>query len=160
MKLATCTITDTASSTNNPPMIASTSSCLVTMLIVPSAAPIANEPVSPMKTLAGGALNQRKPSPAPTIAAQNTDKLAGAGHVVQLQVVGENRVADEIGDKAKAAGRDHRRPDRQAVETVGQIDRVRGAGNDQNAERQENQPRLSSTFLKNGTATCWPAAAA
>ena len=131
-------MTDAASSTNNPPTIASTSSCLVTMLIAPSAAPIAKDPVSPMKTLAGGALNQRKPSPAPTIAAQNTDNFAGARHVVELQVIGEIRAADDVGDKGKAAGGDHRRPDRQPVEPVGQIDRVRGAGDDQYAERQEN----------------------
>ena len=39
---------------------------------VPSAAPSASEPVSPMKTSAGCALNQRNPSEAPTIAAQKT----------------------------------------------------------------------------------------
>src|SRR5215468_3463326 len=60
-------MTDTASSTKRPPMIASTNSCLVMTLIVPSAAPIDNDPVSPMKTIAGGALNQRKPRLAPTI---------------------------------------------------------------------------------------------
>ena len=79
LKLATWTITDTASSTNSPPMITSTSSCLVMMLIVPSAAPIDNDPVSPMKTLAGGALNHRKPRLAPTIAAQNTISSSARG---------------------------------------------------------------------------------
>ena len=34
-------------------------------LMAPKAPPIDSEPVSPMKTMAGGALNQRKPKPAP-----------------------------------------------------------------------------------------------
>ena len=41
-------------------------------LMAPSAPPIDSEPVSPMNTMAGGALNQRKPRPAPTSAPQNT----------------------------------------------------------------------------------------
>src|SRR5450631_4901833 len=57
----TCTITDTASSTNNPPTTASTISCLIATATAPSMPPSANEPVSPMKIEAGGALNQRKP---------------------------------------------------------------------------------------------------
>ena len=69
---ATCTMTETVSSTNRPPMIASTSSCLVATLMLPSAPPIDSDPVSPMKTDAGGALNHRNPSPAPTSAPQNT----------------------------------------------------------------------------------------
>src|SRR5262249_24245546 len=67
-----CTITDTASSTNNPPTIPSTTSCLVATAIAPSMPPSASEPVSPMKTDAGGALNQRKPSPAPITAPHTT----------------------------------------------------------------------------------------
>ena len=72
LKEATWTMTDAVSSTNRPPMMASTISCLVMTLIVPSAAPIDSDPVSPMNTIAGGALNQRNPSPAPTSAPQNT----------------------------------------------------------------------------------------
>ena len=65
-------MTDTVSSTNRPPTMASTSSCLVMTLMAPSAPPIDSEPVSPMNTMAGGALNHRKPRPAPTRAPQNT----------------------------------------------------------------------------------------
>src|SRR5262249_23120196 len=64
----TCTITDTASSTNSPPTMPRTISCLVATAIAPSMPPSASEPVSPMKTEAGGALNQRKPHPAPITA--------------------------------------------------------------------------------------------
>ncbi len=65
-------MTLTASSTNSPPMIASTISCLADTAIAPSAPPSASEPVSPMNTIAGGALYQRNPSPAPISAAQKT----------------------------------------------------------------------------------------
>ena len=54
-------------------------------------------------------------------------KLAGAGHVMDLQIVGEHRVADQVGDQREAARGNHHRHDRQPVEPVGQIDRVRGA---------------------------------
>ena len=64
-----------------------------------------SEPVSPMNTMAGGALNQRKPRPAPTSAPQKHRELAGAGDVVELQVVGEDRVADEVGDQREARRR-------------------------------------------------------
>ena len=72
-------MTETVSSTNRPPTIASTSSCLVTTATAPSAPPIDSEPVSPMKTMAGGALNHRKPSPAPTSAASSTASSPAPG---------------------------------------------------------------------------------
>ena len=59
----TCTITEAASKTNKPPTIANTISSLIITLIIPKAAPVDKEPVSPINTLAGGALNQ-KPIPA------------------------------------------------------------------------------------------------
>ena len=53
-------------------MMASTISCLVATAMVPSRPPSASEPVSPMKICAGGALNHRKPMPAPISAPQIT----------------------------------------------------------------------------------------
>ena len=72
-------MTDTASSTNSPPMMASTISCFVATATAPSAPPSASEPVSPMKIAAGGALNQRKPSPAPISAPQITASSPAPG---------------------------------------------------------------------------------
>ena len=63
-------MTEAVSSTNRPPMMASTISCLAATAMAPSAPPSDSEPVSPMKIMAGGALNHRKPSPAPTMAPQ------------------------------------------------------------------------------------------
>src|SRR6185312_6662969 len=69
---STCTITDTASSTNSPPTTASTISCLVATAIAPIMPPSASDPVSPMKIEAGGALNHRNPNPAPITAPHST----------------------------------------------------------------------------------------
>src|SRR6267154_470367 len=50
----TCTTTDTASSTNSPPMMARAISCLVATATEPIRPPNASEPVSPMKIEADG----------------------------------------------------------------------------------------------------------
>jgi hypothetical protein len=43
---------------------------------------------------------------------------------VDLQIVGEDRVADEIGDEAEGARRDHHRHDGEAVEPVREVHRI------------------------------------
>tara|TARA_Y100000590_G_C15227927_1_gene828918 strand:+ start:385 stop:606 length:222 start_codon:yes stop_codon:yes gene_type:complete len=65
-------MTDIVSNTNNPPMIANTISCFVIIERVPNPPPNDKDPVSPIKTFAGGALNHKKPSAAPTIVPQKT----------------------------------------------------------------------------------------
>ena len=50
---ATCRMTDTVSSTKMPPMMKNTISCRVITATVPSAAPSASAPTSPMNTCAG-----------------------------------------------------------------------------------------------------------
>ncbi len=75
----TCSITESVSATNTPPMMKSTISWRAMTATVPSAAPRASAPTSPMKTSAGYALNQRKPRPAPTIAPQNTASSLAPG---------------------------------------------------------------------------------
>ena len=72
LKEITWTITETASKTNRPPVIAKTISCFVTTPTAPKEPPNAKEPVSPINIFAGGALNQRKPIDAPIIAPQKT----------------------------------------------------------------------------------------
>ena len=66
-------ITENVSKTNKPPIIASNISCLHIMAIDPKEPPRANAPVSPMKTLAGGALNHKKPKQDPIIAPQKIE---------------------------------------------------------------------------------------
>jgi len=66
-------ITEKVSKTNKPPAIANTISCLTIIAIDPIVAPKASEPVSPINTFAGGALNQRNPKAAPINAPHKTD---------------------------------------------------------------------------------------
>ena len=73
-------------------------------------------------------------------AAQHRE-LAGAGDVVDLQIVGEHRVAGEIGDHAEARRRDHHRHDGETVEPVGQVHRVAGADDDEGAEQRRRTSR-------------------
>ena len=72
-------ITDSASTTKTPPMIASAISCRVITAIVPSAPPSASAPTSPMNTCAGCALNHRNAKPAPAIAAQKISSSPAPG---------------------------------------------------------------------------------
>src|SRR5438093_13789595 len=62
-----------------PPTIGSSSSCLMRIATMPSAAPSASDPMSPMKISAGYELYQRNPSDAPTSAPQNTVNSAASG---------------------------------------------------------------------------------
>ena len=48
-----------------PPATSRINSFFVITLIAPIAAPADNEPVSPINIFAGGALNHKKPNPAP-----------------------------------------------------------------------------------------------
>ena len=75
-------------------------------------------------------------------------ELAGAGHVVDLQIVGEHRVAGEIGDADEARRRDHHRADGEAVEPVGQVHRVAGADDDEGAEQHEEPAEIDDHFLE------------
>ena len=68
----TCTITDIASKTNKPPVIAKTISCFVIIPTPPKDPPNASDPVSPIKIFAGGALNHKKPKQEPITAPKNT----------------------------------------------------------------------------------------
>ncbi len=65
--------------------------------------------------------------PAPSMAPQSIVSSAGALDVEDLEVLGEFYVADEV-RKNKEGGADGQdRPDRQAVESVRQVDGVRVA---------------------------------
>ena len=72
LKDTTCTMTETASRTNKPPVIAKTISCFVIIPTAPSDPPSAKDPVSPINIFAGGALNHRNPRHAPIIDPQKT----------------------------------------------------------------------------------------
>ena len=61
-------MTDIASRTKIPPIIIRTNSCFVITAIEAKIAPKEREPVSPIKIIAGGALNHRKPRQLPNSA--------------------------------------------------------------------------------------------
>ena len=98
--------------------------------------------------MAGGALNHRKPRPAPISAPQQHREFAGAGDEMDLQVFGEHRVADEIGDQAEARRRDHHRHDGQAVEPVGEVHRIARADDDEHAEQEEDPAEIEHQLLE------------
>jgi hypothetical protein len=75
-------------------------------------------------------------------------QLANARHVVDLQVFGEDVVADEIGDQAKRRRRDHHRHDGQAVETVGEVHRVGEADDHQRGEGQVEPAQVQQQVLE------------
>ena len=67
-------------------MTAHTISCFAATAMAPSAPPRASEPVSPMKTAAGGALYQRNPSPEPAMAMEITisSPVPGTGEIAVI----------------------------------------------------------------------------
>ena len=96
-------------------MIGSSSHCPVMMATVPSVAPSAIEPMSPMNICAGCALNHRKAKHAPTMIKHNcTRKICPCK-------IGDHAISRE------GAGADDAR---QAVESVGEVDGV-GHADDQ-----------------------------
>ena len=70
MKEITCIITETVSNTNSPPIIAKTISCFAMMATAANDPPSDNDPVSPIKIFAGGALYHKNPRHDPTIEPQ------------------------------------------------------------------------------------------
>ncbi len=95
-------------------------------------------------------MNQRKPRPAPRTAPQQDRELAGAGHVVDLQIIGEHRVAGQIRDHAEARGGDHHRHDGKPIETVGEVHRVAGADDDEDREQHVEPAEIDHQLLEEG----------
>src|SRR5215469_12936697 len=67
---------------------------------------------------------------------------------MDLQVIGKDGIADEIGDECKASRSDHRRNDSKTVEPVSQVDRVRRANDHQNSERHKKPAKLEQHILE------------
>src|ERR1700691_2683967 len=93
--------------------------------------------VEPQKTQPGA---QYRP-------AQNS-KFAGAGDIVNLQIIGEYRIAGQVGDHAEARGCDHHRHDGKPVEAVGQIYGVSGADNNERREQDEEPAEIDDQLLE------------
>src|SRR5262249_18981050 len=132
----TCPIRDSASTTKMPPTRTRTISWRVMRATTPIAAPSASEPTSPMNICAGYALNQRNPSPA---AARAPQKIASSPAPGTNGIWRYSAIFACPAVYAKTAyvppARDHARPDREPVEAVGQVHRVRRPDHDDRAER-------------------------
>ena len=93
--------------------------------------------------MAGGALNHRKPSPAPTIAPQMHREFARAlARNAAADSSAKTAVADEIDDEPEACRRDHHRHDGEAIEPVGDVDGIAGADHDEHADDDEEHAEV------------------
>ncbi len=99
---------------------------------------------------AGGRVEPEEAEPGADQRAADHGKLAGALHEMDLQIVGKQNVADEIGDEAEGGGGDHHRHDGEAVEAVGQVHGVAGADDDEGAERNEQPAEIDQHALEEG----------
>ncbi len=69
---------------------------------------------------------------------------------MDLQIVGKERIADEVGDEAEGGGGDHHRHNGEAVQTVGQVHGVAGADDDEGAEGDEEPTKVDLHVLEEG----------
>ncbi len=97
-------------------------------------------------------------------------ELADHGHALQLEVVGEDDVAADVGEHGERAGGDDGAADGEAVEAVGEVDGVGGAheheddegdegqkdeqGRDAEWSRARCQSRSGRQLLMKGTVSC------
>ena len=146
-------MTDSVSTTNSPPTMASTTSCLVATATAPSAPPSARLTRVAHEHRRRRGVEPQEAQPRADQRRAEHRQLAGARHEVELQVVGEDAVADEVGDQREHPGGDHHRHDGQPVQPVGQVHRVGGADHHQHRRRGGRRSRSGiSTSLKTGMA--------
>ncbi len=119
--------TDSASITKIPPSRISSTSVLVITASPAIAPPSPSEPVSPMKIVAGKALNQRKPMHAPTR---------------QPASIARSKSPREEGDADVGEQHDRRAARGQPVEPVGQVDGARRARDDEVDQHRIEGPEV------------------
>ena len=143
-KKPTWMITESVSTTNSPPRMISSSSVRVTIAMPASAPPSASEPVSPMKILAGLAFHHRKPKQAPIAAAATRATSRGSRTCVAAgRPGGEHAGLPELPERDDHVGGEHhhRGAAGEAVEAVGEVDRVGRRRDDQVGEDRRTRPR-------------------
>ena len=135
----TCSITESVSATKTPPMMKSTISCRddhrdgAERGAERQCADVAHEHFGRVR------VEPEEAEPGADHGAAEHRELARAGDVGEQQVLRVDRVAGHVHEDPERAADHDRRQDRQAVETVGQVDRVRRAddhevGQDDEAE--------------------------
>ena len=76
--------------------------------------------------------------------------LARARHIVHVQIFGEIDAADGIGDHAKRSGGDHHGHDRQPVQPVRQVHRIRRPHDHDDREGHEQISKVDQRVLEHG----------
>ena len=103
-----------------------------------------------MKIEAGGALNQRNPEAGADNGAAQHRKLPGAGDIMDVEVFGEERVADQVGNEPEAQRNDDHGDGGQSVETIGQVHGIARADNDEAAEHEKKPAERNDELLEKG----------
>src|SRR3984893_17561113 len=83
-------------------------------------------------------------------------KLASSGNVMNVEVGGEKRMADEIGNEPEAERNDDHGHGRQSVEPVREVHGIPGTDNDETAENEEEPAERDDKLLeeRNGERCC------
>ena len=101
-----------------------------------------------MKTAAGGALYHKEPeAPAEDPGGEDQD-LAGARHVMHIEIFGEVDPSHRIGDDAQGSGGDHHRHDRQPIQPVGQVHRIGRTHDHDDRKRHEEIAKVDQRVLE------------
>ena len=107
----------------------------------------------PHKHHGGGCIVPEEPKTRPDKRRAQHGQFARARHKMHLQIIGKNRMTDEIGNQAETGRCNHHRHNRQAVQTVGEINRIGRPDNDEHAgQHKQGKPKGKRTSLKNGMA--------
>ncbi len=69
---------------------------------------------------------------------------------MDLQIIGEDGMADQIADQHEDAGRDHHRNNRQTIQPIGEIDRIGSADHDKSGEGEIEPADLQQNILEKG----------
>ena len=135
---------------NRPPTIASTISCLIGNRDRAAAArPSASEPGVAHEDRGRRRVEPEKPRLAPITAPQSDRQLAGAGDDSGSADIRRTRRCPRDRRMTPKRRRDHDRHDRQTVETVGEIDRVAGTDDDECAQAgRTTHPRLNTSSFE------------
>jgi hypothetical protein len=98
----------------------------------------------------GRVIEPQKAEAGPQNGAAQHCKLAGVEHEIDLQILGEVRVADRPRDRPEAAGCDHDKPDRETIEPVSEVHGVAGANHDEGAEDHGEPAEIEQDVLEEG----------
>ena len=142
LKKPTCTITDSVITTNRPPRISSSSSVRVRIAKPASAPPSDSEPVSPMKIAAGRGVPPQEAEAGPGDRRRDHREVERVAHLVAGGARGDRAALVVLPDVDQRVGAEdhHAGAGGEAVEPVGEVHGVAGAGDDHPDEQRSRRP--------------------